>query len=133
MLTVYKHIMLTVYKYSKLSFQEIGRKEEAMFTIEKRTMSNQVLFYLRKEIMLNKLREGHHLKETEIASQLNVSRGPVREALTQLEIENLVEKRSNGRTVVEKFERKDIENLYNARILLENAALADTDMETFRK
>lgn len=104
-----------------------------MFTIEKRAMSNQVLSYLRKEIMLNKLQEGYHLKETEIAAQLNVSRGPIREALTQLEHENLVEKRSNGRTVVGKFESKDIKNLYNARILLEKSALAETSVEEFHQ
>ncbi|MFC4025181.1 GntR family transcriptional regulator [Oceanobacillus longus] len=104
-----------------------------MLTIKKSTMSNQVLLYLRKEIMLHKLKDGYHLKESEIAAQLNVSRGPIREALTQLQKENLVEKRLNGRTVVGKFERKDIEDLYNSRILLEKAALAETNMKTFHQ
>ena len=104
-----------------------------MFIVEKQAISNQVLQYLRKEIMLNKLKDGLHLKESEIAARLKVSRGPVREALTQLEKENLVKKLPNGRTVVEKFEQKDIENLYNARILLEKAALAETKHENFLK
>lgn len=104
-----------------------------MFTLEKKSISDQILLHLRKEIMLKRLDVGFHLKETEISERLKVSRGPVREALTQLEKENLVEKRLNGRTVVGSFEQRDIENLYNARILLEKAALAETDMETFNK
>lgn len=104
-----------------------------MFTLEKKSISDQVLLHLRKEIMLKKLKVGFHLKETEISKELKVSRGPVREALTQLEKENLVEKRLNGRTVVGDFGQRDIENLYNVRILLENAALAETNQEIFIK
>lgn len=104
-----------------------------MFTVEKTTISDQVLLHLRREIMLNKLEAGAHLRETEISENLNVSRGPVREALSQLLTENLVEKRMNGRTVVRSFEQRDIENLYKARILLEKAALAEIDAETLRE
>lgn len=120
--------MLIVYKAK--SSDKI-RKGESMITVEKKAISNQVLAYLRREIMLNKLPEGYHMKESEIADRLKISRGPVREALTQLEKEKLVKKLLNGRTVVEKFEQKDIENIYNARILLEKAALAETKEEVF--
>jgi DNA-binding GntR family transcriptional regulator len=65
--------------------------------------------------------------------KLNVSRGPVREAFTQLENENMVVKRSNGRTVVGEFNIRDITNLYTCRILLEKQALAEMDMEVFNK
>jgi DNA-binding GntR family transcriptional regulator len=45
---------------------------------------------LRAEIVAGRLRPGDRLKEEEVAAQLGVSRGPVREALRQLEHEGLV-------------------------------------------
>lgn len=104
-----------------------------MFTVEKNKISNQILFQLRKQIVLNKISKGYHLNETAIARDFNTSRGPVREALTQLEFENLVEKRSNGRTVVTEFTYKDIENLYKTRIILEKAALTEIDMKALQE
>lgn len=104
-----------------------------MVNIEKKSVSDQVLSYLRKQIMLHELKEGDHLIESQVAMELNVSRGPVREAFTQLENENMVVKRSNGRTVVEGFTTKDIINLYNCRIMLEKQALAEIDLEVFKK
>src|SRR5690625_5184412 len=83
--------------------------------------------------MLNRLKAGHHLKEMEVSEQLNVSRGPMREAFTSLPNENLVEKRGNGRTVVKEYTKKDIKDLYHARILLENAALAEISAADFQK
>eukprot|EP00130_Batrachochytrium_dendrobatidis_P008626 XP_006683501.1 hypothetical protein BATDEDRAFT_29002 [Batrachochytrium dendrobatidis JAM81] len=104
-----------------------------MINIEKKSVSDQVLSYLRKRIMLNEFKEGYHLKESQVAMKLNVSRGPVREAFAQLENENMVVKRSNGRTVVGEFNTKDIINLYTCRMLLENQALAEMDLEVFQQ
>ncbi|WP_085991382.1 GntR family transcriptional regulator [Oceanobacillus senegalensis] len=91
--------------------------------IKKSHVSDQVLAYLRKKIMLQELKEGDHLKETELSKELNVSRGPVREAIAKLETEGLVDTPSNGRTVVVHFSTRDIKNLYDSRILLEKQAL----------
>jgi DNA-binding GntR family transcriptional regulator len=49
-----------------------------------------VLDALREEIMLGKLADGERLIEDQIARRLETSRGPVREALRQLEHEGLV-------------------------------------------
>lgn len=97
--------------------------------IEKRNISNQVLDHLRRKIMLNELKEGDYLRELELSQELNVSRGPIREALAKLEAENLVEKFSNGRTAVKKFGLKDITDLYDSRILLERHAITQIDHE----
>lgn len=77
--------------------------------------------------MLKKLKEGEHLKESELSKELLVSRGPIREALAILETEGLVERLNNGRTVVRNFSAKDVHNLYQTRILLEEYALASID------
>ena len=101
--------------------------------IGKMHVSEQVLAYLRKEIMLNRYKEGEHLKESQLSSELNVSRGPIREALSKLEAERLVKRLSNGRTVVGKFDIEDIRNLYDSRILLEKHALTQISPEALEK
>jgi DNA-binding GntR family transcriptional regulator len=50
----------------------------------------RVIEALREEIMLGKLADGDRLIEDQIARRLSTSRGPVREALRQLEHEGLV-------------------------------------------
>lgn len=104
-----------------------------MFNVEKKSIGDQILSYLRKKIIIGELEEGFHLNETNIARELSVSRGPVRQALIQLEIEKLVEKKQNGRTVVKKFEEKDIIDLYNSRILLESQAIKEMDLKLFNE
>lgn len=98
-----------------------------MVKFEKRHISEQVLGYLRKKIMLQELKEGDHLKESELSEELSISRGPIREAISKLETEGLVKTPSNGRTIVQKFGKKDIKDLYESRILLETYALTTLD------
>ena len=50
----------------------------------------RVIEALREEIMLGRLVDGERLIEDQIARRLKTSRGPVREALRQLEHEGLV-------------------------------------------
>lgn len=101
--------------------------------IKKSHVSDQVLSVLRKKIMLNELNEGDHLKEAELSKELAVSRGPIREAIAVLETEGLVERLINGRTVVRNFSIKDIRNLYQSRILLEEYALSHIDSEKWEE
>ncbi|WP_020007353.1 GntR family transcriptional regulator [Salinicoccus albus] len=89
-----------------------------------RNISTQVVDHLRKEIILGRYQEGEPLVETSVSKELGVSRGPVREAISKLSSENLIEKFSNGRNAVVGFELEDIRNLYDTRILLENHALS---------
>jgi len=51
----------------------------------------QIATHLQDEIMMGRYRPGERVREQEIADQLNVSRGPVREALRVLEHRGLVE------------------------------------------
>ncbi|MBM7553285.1 GntR family transcriptional regulator [Thalassobacillus pellis] len=101
--------------------------------IEKQSISNRVLEYLRKQIILGQYQKGDHLVEAALSKELGVSRGPIREAIAKLEAENLVEKHSNGRTVVKRFDIIDIQNLYDSRILLETHALTQIDPEVLKK
>lgn len=98
-----------------------------------RNISTQVVDYLRKEIILGKYQEGEPLVETSLSKKLGVSRGPIREAISKLSSENLIEKFSNGRNAVIGFELEDIRNLYDTRILLENHALTQITKESYSK
>ena len=51
----------------------------------------QIYEYLKNIIVKGEIHEGYMLKETELATQFNVSRMPVREALHRLDAEGLIE------------------------------------------
>lgn len=92
--------------------------------IERRAqLWEDVAFELRRGILVGDLPVGRHLAEADIASAMGVSRGPVRQALRQLELESLVEVRPNGRTLVVGLSRARIAELYDARFCLERHAL----------
>lgn len=99
--------------------------------IVKNNIADQVVNHLRKEIILGKYQQGEPLIETKLSDELGISRGPVREAISQLVSENLVKKFSNGRTAVMGFDIQDIKNLYDTRILLEHHALGQITKEVF--
>ncbi|MBA3528677.1 MAG: GntR family transcriptional regulator [Propionibacteriaceae bacterium] len=65
---------------------------------------------------------GEHLKEAELATALHVSRGPVREALTQLEAEGHVELRRHRGAFVSTLTRVDVEEVHTLRAAIERLA-----------
>lgn len=86
-------------------------------------LSETVASELRRAILTGEFRAGEPMVETELAERLRVSRGPIREALRQLELESLVEVQPSGRTLVVGLSREGILGLYDARICLEKHAL----------
>lgn len=88
---------------------------------------------LRKDIILGNYKSGDGLGEVALSKKFNVSRGPVRDALAMLSAERMIEKRSNGRSVVIEYDIKEIRDLYEVRILLETHALQQLDMALYQK
>lgn len=80
-----------------------------------------VYFYLRREIITLKLSPGEKLMESRIASDLDVSRSPVRRAIEQLTTEGLVEE-SDGRTQISAITKKDLQQLALARFEIDGEA-----------
>lgn len=76
---------------------------------------------LREAILTGFLKPGDWLREDEVASQLEVSRTPVREALRRLADEGLVVKTAHHGTVVAALSLEDILALYAVREHLEGA------------
>ncbi|GAB2746628.1 GntR family transcriptional regulator [Sinomonas soli] len=85
-------------------------------------LGKQVVDQMRLLIITGKIPAGTHLVEAQLSTMFNVSRGPIRDALTMLEAEGLVEGRRRGCFVVG-LEPRDIEELYSVREAIEIAAL----------
>ena len=89
----------------------------------RRVLADEVTDDLREAIVSHELEPGRKLPEDELAAQLGVSRGPVREALMRLEREGLVViERHRGATIAS-WNRQDIEEIYSLRGALEELAL----------
>lgn len=85
--------------------------------------SGSVVAGLREAIVTGRLEAGRKLVESELARDLQISRGPIRSALAVLEAEGLVRSLPNGRTVVTGFDQSDVSGLFRVRLLLECTAV----------
>jgi DNA-binding GntR family transcriptional regulator len=88
-----------------------------------RDMTWTVYSSLRDSILNGALAPGQSLSQVQLASQLGVSRGPLREAVRMLQREGLVEAELNRRGRVSSFSIDDLEQLYAMRIVHESLAL----------
>ena len=86
-------------------------------------MADEVADRIREAIFSGVYAPGAALREVELASALHVSRGPVREALLQLEREGLVQGEWHRGTTVTTLSAPDIAELYSLRGALETLAV----------
>jgi len=94
-------------------------------TLPRRTeLWETVLETLRNAIVTGELDPGTRLIEADLAETLRVSRWPVRQAIAQLEHENLVVRYRNRGAYVVEFTAEDIREIYVLRRLLEAHAAA---------
>ena len=87
------------------------------------SLADEVLDRLRQEIVRGSFKPGQHLSESRLASAFGVSRGPVREALSQLQQEGLVKVERHRGTRVNGISAEDVEELYELRVDLERFAI----------
>ncbi|GAB4410562.1 MAG: GntR family transcriptional regulator [Anaerolineae bacterium] len=108
--------------------------------ITNKPLREQVLDALRDAIIQGEFKPGQPLVETELAAQLGVSRAPIREALQVLNSEGLLETIPYHGTTVRRLTKRDIEELYSLRSVLESFAIRriiarrnPQDVETLRE
>src|SRR5437762_8309628 len=89
---------------------------------DRRKVTDWVYEELKSAIVDLRLAPGDPLREATLADQLGVSKTPIREALTRLEQEGLVETTSFKGAVVSGYSSADLEEIYELRELLEGAA-----------
>jgi DNA-binding GntR family transcriptional regulator len=82
----------------------------------------EVAARLREAILQGRFRPGERLREVELAEMLEVSRGPVREALALLESEGLVSTRRNRGASVARLSEEDEQEVRSLRLALERLA-----------
>jgi DNA-binding GntR family transcriptional regulator len=89
----------------------------------KRSLADDVVDRLRDAIFHGSYKPGEPLREEQLAAMLDVSRGPVREALVQLEREGLVIVRRHRGATVARLSRTDLDEVYSLRLALERLAM----------
>ena len=90
-----------------------------MAKIMRQTLREQVTQAIRMKLLTGQLKPGTRIVEQEMAEELGVSRGPVREALRQIEQEGLVEYASHVGCFVKDFNAQDVYEVYLLRANLE--------------
>ena len=80
---------------------------------------NSICEYIKDKIMSKEMFPGYRIVEDELASELGVSRTPLRRALAQLQYEGFLYIVPNRGTFVVQSSYEDIEKIYYARVCLE--------------
>ncbi|EAQ03253.1 putative transcription regulator protein [Pseudooceanicola batsensis HTCC2597] len=88
-----------------------------------KSLTELVFEGLKAEIVTGQLEMGEMLSETRIATRLEVSRTPVREAFARLELEGLVESRPQRGTFVLTMGNRELQDICDTRVCLETGAL----------
>ena len=91
--------------------------------LETRTLKQNVTNLLREAIVDGSLAAGEELNQAQIAERLGISRGPVREALGQLEQEGLIVSTPYKGVVVTSLTPTYVRELYSLRGALETFAV----------
>ena len=89
------------------------------------SLREQTYQVLRTAILAGEFLAGSRLVETQIAEKLQVSRTPIREALQQLQQEQLVIADENGNLRVVSFSIADAKHLYRCRLVLEQESVSE--------
>jgi DNA-binding GntR family transcriptional regulator len=87
------------------------------------SLTSAVADKLRDQIIRGEIPEGAQLRQEAIATQYQVSRVPVREALRQLDAEGLISIVPNRGAIVPALSPADVEELFSIRALLEPEVL----------
>ncbi len=105
--------------------------------IPRQSLSAAVIERLREKILSGELREGQQLRQDVIAAEFQISRIPVREALSHLAAEGLIKIIANRGAIVSALSPEEIGELFEARAVLEcymlREAIPNLKEEDFRR
>jgi DNA-binding GntR family transcriptional regulator len=102
-----------------------GRAIPATFSrVPRESTASLIAGQLREAIMRGGLAPGTQLVEAELATQLGVSRGPLREATQRLVQEGLLRSELNRGLFVVVLDADDVRDVYTSRAAIERAAVS---------
>ncbi|WP_020469112.1 GntR family transcriptional regulator [Zavarzinella formosa] len=101
--------------------EKLSLPGEAM-TVQRLSARDQIRRTITERILAGVYRPGDRLVELQIARELGVSQGPVREALRELEASRLVESEPNRGTRVRTVSARETREAYLVRGVLEQSA-----------
>jgi DNA-binding GntR family transcriptional regulator len=87
-----------------------------------RSLTEDAADGIREQILRGGFKPGEHLVEAKIAQQLDISRGPVREAFKLLRAEGLLKEEPRRGTFVVSLTAQDVRDIYGLRAALEGRA-----------
>lgn len=90
---------------------------------ENKSLTTVIFEKIRDDILNGKYKKGEKIVEAKLADEFNVSRTPVREALKQLELDDLVENIPNRGVVVKGISKQDIIDIFTIRLAIEGIAI----------
>ena len=105
--------------------------------IPRQSLAGAVVERLREKILNGELREGEQLRQDAIAAEFQISRIPVREALSHLAAEGLITMVANRGAVVSALSPDEVMELFEARAVMEchmlRCALPNMKEEDFER
>ncbi len=87
-----------------------------------RSLAEDAADRIREQILDGGFRQGDHLVETKIAQELDISRGPVREAFKLLRAEGLLQEEPRRGSFVVRLSPQDVRGIYGLRAAIEGRA-----------
>jgi DNA-binding GntR family transcriptional regulator len=100
-------------------------QEPALNVVQTRSLADQVAVSIVEGIASKAIAPGQRIREVELASRLQVSRVPVREALKILHAQGIVIGRPHHGVRVARFDDRKIVQIYEVRCCLEKIAVRD--------
>jgi len=89
------------------------------------SLMEQAYLEIKERIIRYDLKPGTHLRIAQLSDRLEMSQTPIREALSKLEQEYLVDRHSKQGYVVRTLNLKEVEDIYDVRIALEVTAAGE--------
>lgn len=86
------------------------------------SLADRLYETLRRRIVLGELPPGSRLPEQRLADELEVSRIPLREAMSRLATDSLITASPRRSAIVSSWSASDVHDLFDARLALETAA-----------
>lgn len=87
------------------------------------SLTDEIADIIRERILRGEYKIGEKIKENQLATELRVSRTPIREAFKQLESEGLMEYIPNRGCFAKGFTKQDLQDIYSVRKALEQLAV----------